>query len=150
MHKTSDYTRDEIDGFQAAADDAGLDVLELIWLPRDDHVRLFRSAPNPPLRGTLLSLDDTRHTLYKRGSVPFYKVYPGMYVPVPRAFQFIQAESSPEAIAAEILALTKMNWNQTQLDGREPITLNTADRVGEILRHLGPDERPAGRYAFYI
>lgn len=150
MHKSSDYTREEIDGFQAAADDAGLDVLELVWLPRDDHVRLFRSAPNPPLRGTLLSLDESRHTLYTRGSVPFYRVYPGMYVPVPRAFRLVDVESSPEAIAAEILALTKMNWNQTQLDGREPITLNTADRVGEILRHLGPEERPQGRYAFYM
>jgi hypothetical protein len=26
-------------------------------------------------------------------------------------------------------ALVKMNWNQTQLDGRQPITIRTADRV---------------------
>lgn len=43
-----------------------------------------------------------------------------------------------------------MNWNQTQLDGHDPITLWTADSVGRILRHLGPDERPQGRYAFYM
>jgi hypothetical protein len=34
--------------------------------------------------------------------------------------------------------------------GREPITLRTADRVGEILRHLDPQDRPQGRYAFYM
>jgi hypothetical protein len=150
IHKTSNYTQDETEGFRSAADDAGLDVLELIWLPGNDRLRLFRSAPNPPLRGTLLSLDDKRHALYAKGTVPFYRTYPGMYVPTPLAIRLVDTESSPEAIAAEILALTKMNWNQTQLDGRMPITLHTADRVGEILRHLGPDERPQGRYAFYM
>ena len=59
-------------------------------------------------------------------------------------------ESSLEWHAQELLALTKMNWNQTQLDGRLPITIRTADRVGEILRLLGPDEKPHGRYAFYM
>jgi hypothetical protein len=52
--------------------------------------------------------------------------------------------------ADELLALTKMNWNQTQLDARQPITIRTADQVGAILRHLGPHDRPQGRYAFYM
>lgn len=150
LHKTSSYTTDELAGFRAAADDAGIDTLELLWLPASDPVRLFRSANHPPLRGTLLTLDDRRHLLYTRGSVPFYGTYPGMYIPTPLPFRLIETESSPEHLAEELLALTKMNWNQTQLDGRLPITLRTADRVGEILRHLGPHDRPQGRYAFYM
>jgi hypothetical protein len=43
-----------------------------------------------------------------------------------------------------------MNWNQTQLDARQPITIRTADQVSQILRHLGPHDRPQGRYAFYM
>ena len=43
-----------------------------------------------------------------------------------------------------------LNWNQTQLDGRAPVTLHTADRVGAVLRHLAPNERPQGRYAFHM
>ncbi|WP_433715897.1 hypothetical protein ACQP2U_19145 [Nocardia sp. CA-084685] len=62
----------------------------------------------------------------------------------------IDTESSPEHLAEELLALTKMNWNQTQLDGRQPITLRTADRVGQIVRHLSPQDRPQARYAFYM
>ncbi|HEY8114626.1 MAG TPA: hypothetical protein VII16_17520 [Actinomycetes bacterium] len=150
LHKTSSYTRDEIAGFQAAADNAGIDILELLWLPAEDPVRLFRSAQHPPLRGTMLSIDHRRHILYTRGSVPFYATYPGMYVPSPLPFRLVETESSPEHLADELLALTKMNWNQTQLDARQPITLRTADRVGEILRHLGPHDRPQGRYAFYM
>jgi hypothetical protein len=48
------------------------------------------------------------------------------------------------------MALTKLNWNQTRLDGREPITLRTANRVGGILRYLEPDESVATRYAYYM
>ncbi len=61
-----------------------------------------------------------------------------------------ETESSPEYLADELLALTKMNWNQTQLKGHQPITIRTADRVGEILRHLGQNGRPQGRYAYYM
>jgi len=150
LHKTSSYTQDEIAGFWAAADASTIGTLELLWLPADDPVRLFRPADHPPLRGTLLSLDDRRHLLYTRGSVPFYGTYPGMYIPTPRPFRLIDTESSPEHLAEELLALTKMNWNQTQLDGRLPITVRTADRVGEILRYLGPHDRPQTRYAFYM
>jgi hypothetical protein len=150
LHKTSNYTVDELAGFRAAADSADIDTLELLWLPGTDPARLFRSAHHPPLRGTLLTLDANRHILYTRGSVPYYGTYPGMYIPSPLPFRMVDTESSPEVIGSELLALTKMNWNQTQLDAREPITLRTADRVGEILRHLGPHDRPQGRYAFYM
>ncbi len=150
LHKTSSYTDDEIAGFRAAAGHADADMLEMLWLPADDPVRLFRSAAHPPLRGTLLSVNDQRHILYTRGSVPFYGTYPGMYIPSPLPFRLVETESSPEYLADEMLALTKMNWNQTQLDGRQPITIRTADRVGEILRHLGPNDRPQGRYAYYM
>lgn len=150
LHKTSSYTPEELTGFRTGAQITGVDTVELLWLPASDPVRLFRSAAHPPLRGTLLSLDPQRHTLYTRGSVPFYATYPGMYIPSPLPFRLVEVESGPEFLATELLALTKMNWNQTQLDGRQPITIRTADRVGEILRHLGPNDRPQGRYAYYM
>lgn len=150
LHKTSSYTPEEITGFRTAIDNADIDMSELLWFPTHQPVRLFRPAHHPPLRGTLLSLDARQHILYTRGSVPFYATYPGMYIPSPLTFRMIETESSPELLAEELLALTKMNWNQTQLDGRYPITLHTADRVGEILRHAPPQNRPQSRYAFYM
>lgn len=85
-----------------------------------------------------------------RGSVPFYRTYPGMYVPSALPFRLVEVQSSAAEIATELLALSKMNWNATQLDGRVPITLRTADSTGRILKHLGPNERPAPRYAYYM
>lgn len=150
LHKTSDFTPDEISGFEGAADAAGVDTVELLWFPGNDNLRLFRTGNHPPLRGTFVSLGEKRHVLYTRGSVPFYKTYPGMYVPQPLAFRTISTESSPTFLAEELLALTKMNWNQTQMDQRDPITLRTADNVGDILKHIPPEDRPQGRYAFYM
>jgi hypothetical protein len=150
LHKTSSFTPGELEGFQAAAESERLDQLELIWMPREESTRLFRMGEQPPLRGTMLSLTDTRHILYTRGAVPFYKTYPGMYVPNALPFRLVDVDSSAERIAAELLALTKMNWNATQLDGRLPITVRTADAIGSILKHLSDNDRPAPRYAFYM
>lgn len=57
---------------------------------------------------------------------------------------------SPSEIATELLMLTKMNWNATQLDGRVPITLRTANSIGGILKHLGASDSPQPRYAYYM
>jgi hypothetical protein len=43
-----------------------------------------------------------------------------------------------------------MNWNQTQLNTRKPITLETSKRVGDILRRLPSGIQPQARYAFYM
>lgn len=150
MHKSSMYSEVELAGFRAAAQDCRLHRLELLWLPRYETARLFRAAQNPPLRGTLLSLADDRHIVYTRGSVHFYSVYPGMYVPQPLGLRTVEAERTSRQLATEILALTKMNWNQTQLDGREPVTLRAAHQVGRILKYARPDDPVASRYAHYM
>ena len=98
----------------------------------------------------MLSLGDERHLLYTRGSVPLYKTYAGMYVPSVLPFRIARAESTPTEIATELLMLTKMNWNATQLDGRVPITLRTVDSIGGILKHLGKNDSPQPRYAYYM
>ncbi|AYG02342.1 argonaute/piwi family protein [Gryllotalpicola protaetiae] len=150
LHKTSSFTDAEQRGFRAAAVDDHIDLLELVWLPRGDSVRLFRRGEFPPLRGTMLSLSEQRHVLYTRGSVPLYKTYAGMYVPSPLPFRLVDTESSAEEIGTELLTLSKMNWNATQMDGRLPITIRTAESIGGILKHLSPGETPAPRYAYYM
>ena len=60
------------------------------------------------------------------------------------------AEHNVEQLSAEILALSKMNWNQSQLDGRLPITLRAAVRVANVLKHVAPGGPVAPRYANYM
>lgn len=150
IHKSSPFDEAEAAGFLAAAKECGTYSTELIWIPRREDVRLFRRGSNPPLRGTLLSLTPDHHVLYTRGSVPYYATYPGMYVPQPLGIRPAVCDRNGAQVADEVMALTKLNWNNTQFDGREPVTLRIADRVGSILRYLAPDEPLVARYAFYM
>lgn len=151
LHKTSSFSDDEQRGFLAAADQAGLASCELLWLTHSDNAMLIRGTHYyPPLRGTLFSLSAQEHVLYTHGSVPYYQTYPGMYVPRPLGIRPATIDRPINEVAAEILSLTKLNWNRVRMDARLPITLLTADRVGEILRHVPTGVRPAPRYTHYM
>jgi len=151
VHKTSAFSPAERRGFLKAVDAADLRSCDLLWLTDSEDAFLVRGASNyPPMRGTLLELDQDIFALYTHGSVPYYKTYPGMYVPRPLGIRPAETERDITEIAAEILALSKLNWNRARLDARKPITLLTSRRVGEILRHVDKDVTEAARYAFYM
>ncbi|HYV44908.1 MAG TPA: hypothetical protein VFA20_08605 [Myxococcaceae bacterium] len=150
LHKTSSHSSAEIEGFREAAGAAHVDHVDLVSISSTSGVRLLRQGTYPPLRGTLLSLDAEHHMLYSRGSVDFFATYPGMYVPVPLLVRCDAVEQTPKALAREMLALSKMNWNKTQFDGREPITLEAARRVGGILKYLEADDPVATSYRSYM
>jgi len=49
------------------------------------------------------------------------------------------------------LALTKMNWNNTQFDRKYPITIACAKKVGEVMKYLTTaDPEPQISYGFYM
>ncbi len=149
LHKSSSYNLDELAGFNDAVDSRQLDAADFLVVAKA-FTRLFRDGIYPPLRGTMLSLDDRTHLLYSRGSVPHFATYPGMYVPRPLKFYIAQAEESPRRLAEEILALTKLNWNNTQFDGGEPITMRVAQQVGKVLKYVKDGGIVQPRYSFYM
>jgi len=149
IHKTSRYNQAEQSGFRDSAERAGIEEVDFLSLD-DSFIRLFREGTHPPLRGTLLSLDDVTHVLYTKASVDFFGVYPGLYVPVPLLLRCDDTEQTPRFLASEVLALTKMNWNSTQFDGRDPITTRAARQVGAILRYIENADLLEPGYGFYI
>jgi hypothetical protein len=149
VHKTSKMTDGEIRGLGAGADQHKIDVVELVSLRRS-FTRLFRAGTYPPLRGTLLKLRETSAILYLRGSVQFFQSYPGMYVPRPLELSVSRAEGTLEQLGKEILSLSKLNWNNTQFDGGEPITVRAARRVGDILKCLPDGAEPQPSFRFYM
>lgn len=151
IHKTSSFTSEENEAFLQASKSFQVDMVDLLSIDKS-FTRLFRTGTYPPLRGTFLSLDERNNILYTRGSVDFFQTYPGMYIPRPLSFKCEQTEQTPKFLAQEILALTKMNWNQTQFDGGEPITLRAARQVSGILKYVPTDESAkfAPAYRFYM
>lgn len=147
LHKTSSFSAAEIEGLTAAAAEQRIELIDLVWVRRS-WTRLFRERTYPPLRGTWLRLDDAGGIIYLRGSVPFFATYPGLYVPRPLEYACARLSSSDRGVAEELLALSKLNWNNTQFDGGEPITVRAARRVGDIMKNVpnGHAERVRFKY----
>lgn len=147
VHKSSIHNQDELNGFEAALKGFSIEPeqADFISITRS-FTRLYRGNRYPPFRGTFLDTGGQPYVLYTKGSVDFYTAYPGMYIPLPLGFRCDQTSETPKFIAKEILGLTKMNWNNSQFDGGEPITLRAARQVGSILKYLGPDYEPYYRY----
>lgn len=149
VHKTSGFNSAELRGCNAAIDELRIKGRDLVVI-RESSVRLFRAGQYPPLRGTFLELDARRTLLYTRGSTPFYQMYPGMYVPRAVEVEAVETETAARTLAEEILALTKMNWNNTQFDSALPITLRAARQVGGILKYAGKEQEITASYSFYM
>ena len=82
LHKTSKFDRNELDGFHKAIDERDIDYADFVWVQKS-MTRLYRFGAYPPLRGSLLRFDKDEALLYTRGSVEFFRTYPGMYIPRP-------------------------------------------------------------------
>jgi hypothetical protein len=149
VHKTSKITDCEADGFRSAAEEERVDTIDLISMRRS-FSRLLRQGTYPPLRGTLLEMDERIGLLYLRGSVNFYESYPGLYVPRPLEFSVEEADLTLRKLAEEIFALSKLNWNNTQFDGGEPITVRAARRVGDILKCVAEGAAVQPSFRFFM
>lgn len=149
IHKSSAFTPEERAGFQTAIDEQRVASVDMLWLS-EAFTRLFRMGAYPPLRGTFLSLDNYSHILYTRGSVDFFSTYPGMYVPVPLRLRCELVAQTPRYLATEVLALSKMNWNNTQFDRSDPITMRAAHQVGNVLKYVSERSQIAPQYSYYM
>jgi hypothetical protein len=148
MHKTSSFNADEKEGFTQAARDEKLEVLDLVTVRRSG-VRVLRAGDSPMVRGTAMLFDDKSGIVYLKGTVPFFQVYPGAYIP--RAIEFVRqdGETNASELARELVALSKLNFNNTQFDTGDPITVRAARRVGDILKHVPSNKKVNSRFRYF-
>ena len=148
MHKTSYFNADEREGFKRAAEDEKLEVLDLVSVRRSG-TRLLRAGDSPMVRGTAMLFDGKSGIVYLKGTVPYFQVYPGAYIP--RALEFVRddGETSASDLAHELVGLSKLNFNNTQFDSGDPITVRAARRVGDILKHVPSGKRVNARFRYF-
>ena len=147
--KTARFRDEEIDGFTQALDEANVEYRDFVWISERSPITVYREGSYPPLRGTTVKLGGDV-MLFTRGSVPFYRTYPGMRVPTPLMLRPHKIDIPIMEIAGEVLALTKMNWNSTQFDGALPIPIRAARQVGKVLKHVPLGQVPTSSYPYYI
>lgn len=148
MHKTSNFNVDEKAGFARAAENEKLEVLDLVTVRRSG-TRVLRAGEPPMVRGTAMLFDEKSGIVYLKGTVPYFKVYPGAYIP--RAIEFIREEGETNAseLARELVGLSKLNFNNTQFDTGDPITVRAARRVGDILKHVPSNKKVNSRFRYF-
>jgi hypothetical protein len=123
-----------------------------IRIRRQSEIKLFRYGKRPVLRGTAAILSDRLAYLWTTGYTPRLDTYPGREVPNPLTVEIVRASGDVdiEQVLADLMGLTKLNFNSAGFADGLPVTLRFADLVGEILT-AGPTEGIAKLpFKFYI
>lgn len=148
VHKTSYFDAKEIEGCRQAAQDQHVEFLDLVSVRRAG-VRLLRAAIPAVQRGTALVFDEASGLVYLKGTVPYFRTYPGMYIPRGLEFTRDEGDSAPLDLAKELVELSKLNFNNTQFDSGDPITIRAARRVGDILKHVSVGRVVQSRFRYF-
>jgi hypothetical protein len=98
-------------------------------------------APTPALRSG-------RYPTFSSGRSPTLRTCRELLTPVQITGHV--GDSSAKSLLAEVLLMTKMNWNSARFAEKLPVTVRFANEVGTILRDLPDDYAPEARYAFYM
>lgn len=158
VHKSTQWRHLETEG---AFDALGrVEDVELLQIQVNNPWRAVRgtqkgsvAAPDswPVHRGTLLHLSGSELLLWTQGNAPsvaraggnFYKE--GRGIPHPIVLKRWAGHSRAEEVASEVLALSKMDWNNDGLYNIAPVTLAYAAdlaRIMKSLREVPTDPRP--------
>jgi hypothetical protein len=147
VHKSSRYWPQEIESFREAL--KGIPYWDLVAFGKRG-IQFLRQGDYPPLRGTWVKFAADNFLLYTQGYVPYLRTYPAIRVPQPLEILEHYGTAPPDKVLQEVLALTKMNWNSSDFSCRQPITLEFAHRVGDILGELPSHISPRDEYKFYM
>lgn len=145
VHKTTAFDEGERRGALRALDN--VPEVEFVAL-RTSAFRLLRQGDYPPRRGSLTTVGD-RAFLLTTGYQPNRKTYKGSHIPVPLDL-VLDHETNRDRAAADVMALTKLNWNSAVDHMAFPVTLAFAQKVGTIMAEVAEDEEPQTRFSYYI
>ena len=160
IHKTTDFWNSSInkdyaeteglkDGIRnMLGDDVEIDLVTI----KSSPIKLLRMNGDtyPVIRGVLCSLSKSEGILYTTGYIPYYETFPGSHIPHPLDISIVEGESTLKKVCEEILALTKMNFNNCNYYDSLPITIRFAKKVGEIIQYMEEGVVPPNKYYHYM
>ena len=148
IHGRTRFEKDEWKGFLSAVTDQ-TNVVAIRIRPTDE-LKLYRLAKQPPLRGSYLEIHERMAYLWTKGYVPRFGTYPGFEVPNPLAINLDWGIAPIEQVLADIMALTKVNFNGCSFSDGLPVTLKFANAIGEILTAAPALEDAPQPFKYYI
>lgn len=152
IHGRTKFGDAEWNAFLEAAPD-GTNIVGIRIRSTHGEMKLFRDGDYPCLRGTAIRLGDKDAYLWTTGYAPRIDTYIGPETPNPLFVTVLRAshEFPPiETVLADILGLTKINYNACNFSDGLPVTIRFADKVGEVLvmgSAAGAERQP---FKFYV
>lgn len=148
IHGQVTFNKEEWQGFEEAV---GVKTNIVGVKIRDDaSLKIFRKVDTPVLRGTAHIRNERSAFLWTRGWVPRLRTYPGREVPNPLTVEICRGSASIKTVLADILSLTKLNYNACVFGDGRPITLKFANAVGEVLTAGPVQDIPPLPFQYYI
>lgn len=146
VHKTSHFTRNEIDGaFDAIPSNIKLELLQIIEHSHWRGIKYNKSngevQPDgyPIDRGYYVQTGTQEVMLWTQGVVVlnnknFYKE--GKNIPAPLTIKRFAGDGGWDQNCSAIIGLTKMNWNHDALYDRLPVTLGYAKVLATTIKRM--------------
>lgn len=145
IHKTTHFTRDEMEGIAQALE--GVSQIELLQIQQWTGWRGIQGKFNnggreidnyPVKRGTVIQFDKFSFLIWTHGNLNHPELNSQNYyqgkrgIPSPLLVKRFRGYDTIEKTANDILCLTKMNWNGGELYKKLPVTLEFSKRLSQM------------------
>ncbi len=154
LHKRTPFLKDEREGLLHGLG-GGVTAIDMLEIQEDHALRYVASMARrdgtidednyPVRRGTVMKLDDFTALLWVHGATaavnPSPKYFQGKRrIPAPLTLRRHAGATPLYQLCAEVLGLSKMNWNTFDLYTKFPATLQSCGeiaRIGSLLQRFG-------------
>lgn len=153
IHKQTRFLSEEKNGLLDGL--SGIESVDLLEINIDSALRYVSSVLKqdgnfdednfPVRRGSVVQLDNRKALVWCHGVtdavIRGWRYYQGKrHIPAPLLLQRHAGSTSLESLAAEILGLSKMDWNSADMYSKLPATIDSSRqiaRIGTMLQRFG-------------
>lgn len=163
VHKRTPFKKEEVKGLTESLISAGIKDIELLEISYADDIRCFEYNKYtteidgfPVRRGLCFPLNADTMYLFTHGIAPSvrnpnYKyIQGGKSIPLPLKIVKYYGNGTMTQIAAEILGLSKMNWNSFGLYSKLPCTIESSNEIARIGWLLSQYEGAIYDYRYFM
>lgn len=163
IHKRTRFTKDEQQGLKEGL--SGVSQIEMLEIVIDESLRYIASSVDnrgalrednyPVSRGSVVRIDDFTALVWVHGVTTAIsdnrRYYQGKRrIPAPLTVRRHCGHSDIKQLAAEILGLSKMNWNTFDLYTKLPATVQSSNEIARIGSLLGSFQPRAFDFRLFI
>lgn len=149
IHGRAKFSSEEWAGFRSAVP-SSTNLVGVQIRDAKTELKLFPPGKFPVIRGTALKLSERMAYLWTSGYIPRLNTYLGPETPNPVFVHIQTGECDLDIVLADVMRLTKLNYNTCLFNDRLPVTIKFANAVGEILIAAPQTEEPKLPFKFYI